>query len=896
MSKQEVVTRETTKKHLEKDNSVSRRDFLKLSATAAAFAGLSTAVPAIAFERLETAQAQVMNTPTEQVISSVCRMCTVNDDILVHVVNGNPTWIEGNPADQSSKGRLCAKGQSGIWNHYDPFRVKTPLKRTNPKGLYQNGGWVEISWEEAYSTIASKIQAARAKGAQGIALYNDYSATAYSDTWATFKPAAVGPNYPIEIGMNYCGHTAHYLAALSHGYGSAFSPATSAADYARCNYLIFPGRTHGLQGGGSFLPYAVLVADARASGMKIVNLSPFMSSGAALADEWIPVAPATEGAVASAMLYVLLVEQTQYDVSFIKQSTNGPYLIGPDGMYVRDPATKKPLIWDPVDSKAKTYDDSTIKDYAILGSFTANGVSCNPSFQLLINAVTPMTPEWAEGVSGAPAGTIRRIATEFATAAQIGATITIQGKTYPFRPAATDYYGGNAANHVHGTANGMSLELLNTVIGGMDAPGGHTNGGGNAGPDGMNRPPDASYTNVRTEPYKFGFPPKTPELKELFPLGDHLGAVTYQTMNNPTSFWGAGNIKLDYIFYHAWNPMLSMFDPAKMEKVWKDAGFVAAICLWIEETAEAFADIILPDRSYLEEYQVSGSSLMQPTCSAPADIPNLHDTLSEIASRAGFLNDYNTALNSSLKVAFKFDVTKKISSADYYDLKVKSTYGADKGLAWFQKNGASQAKGPVTWDYQPWKYKVTPARRIPVYFENHVEVAATLKKNLDANGVQWDYKDYSPLPTWIPSHIHNSTPPYDLTCIFYLSPIHTYTWTNANPLLTEISLGDPYIPFVVMHPQDAKARGISDGDLIWVETAIGRQEGKVRISETIRPTTIAANRSMAGWARNSVVRDLYANHQGGIPQNLLREDNMDYIDRLNDTLENSLKVRVYKAT
>ena len=122
------------------------------------------------------------------------------------------------------------------------------------------------------------------------------------------------------------------------------------------------------------MQYGPLLADARANGLKIVNFSPFMSTAAAAADEWVPIAPATEGAVASAMLEVLLVELKQYDTAFLKSSTNAPYLIGPNGMYVRDPATKKPLVWDPVDNVAKTYDDSSIKDYAILVSFSVSVV------------------------------------------------------------------------------------------------------------------------------------------------------------------------------------------------------------------------------------------------------------------------------------------------------------------------------------------------------------------------------------------------------------------------------------------------------------------------------------------------------------------------------------------
>jgi anaerobic selenocysteine-containing dehydrogenase len=881
----------------EKRSLLSRREFVKITGAVVSLAGLGALVGKVPFQ-LKTAEAQAPReqASTEQVIPSVCRNCNSFDGILVHVVDGNPTYVEGDPKDPASLGRCCAKGLSGIWYHYDPYRVKVPLKRTNPKkGINEIGNWVEISWDEAYKTIADKLSAVRAKGSSAYVCYNSYSAVSYSETWGAFTSAAEGDNYAVELEMNWCGHQAHYLARQAHG---AF---TSAADYSRCKYLIQPGRTHGMQGGGSLMPYGVLLADGRAkNNMKIVQFSPFMTTSAGLADEWIPIAAATEGAVASAMLEVLLVELKQYDVPFLKASTNAPYLIGPDGLYVRDEASNKPLIWDSVENKAKTYDDPTIKDYAILGSFTANGVSSKPAFQLLVDAVTPLTPEWAEKVSGAPAATIRRIANEFIEAAQIGATTTIDGKTYPLRPAATEYYGGGASNHVHANANGMAWELLNTVIGGQDVPGGHTNSappGLVPGPDGMILPAAGAYTYgtpMVVKNYKFEFPPKTPELKEFFPVGDHP-PIPYLTMTNPKDYWGVGNHKLELIFFHAWNPMLTMFDAPKMETIWKDAGFVAASCVWIEETAEGYADIIIPDRMYLEEYQLGRmGALMQPTCSPPGGIPHLHEVLSEIASRAGFLNDYNGNISSSLKDPYKFDVTKKIPSEDYFDLLLKSAYGADHGLAWFKANGQGPfSKGPVSFRWQPWK-AFKPPRRIPVYFEDQVEMMTMLKKNMDANGVEWDFRDYSPVPTWITPPSIESTPPYDLTTVAWLAANGSYDWSNVNPLLVDINLKEPYMPYLVMHTRDAAARGISEGDLVWVESEVGKQQGVVHLTEAIYPGTVAINRSMAGWARNSVVKNLYKNIPN-VAYMVIRPVRMDYVDKLTGALENIIKVRVYKV-
>ena len=92
-----------------------------------------------------------------------------------------------------------------------------------------------------------------------------------------------------------------------------------------------------------------------------------------------------------------------YDAEFLKKKTNGPYLIGPDQLYIRDKATDNPFIWDPVDNKAKVFNDPTIKDFALEGTYTVNGVKCSPAFQLIKEHVKQYTPEAAEKESTVPA-------------------------------------------------------------------------------------------------------------------------------------------------------------------------------------------------------------------------------------------------------------------------------------------------------------------------------------------------------------------------------------------------------------------------------------------------------------------------------------------------------------
>ncbi len=547
--KQEVIG-ETINKTSEIKNLVSRRDFLKLSGSLGAVAALSDFTLVGPIKTLVAGAPSVTAPTQDQWIKSECRICSVIDYINVHVVDGMISKIEGFP-DTRNRGKLCARGHAGFWYVYDPYRVKVPLKRTNPqKGRGIDPKWVEISWDEAYNTIAAQAKQVRAKGANGVMWFNDYSRTSYSQgaLYTAFKQAMAGNSYSVDMGMNWCGHVTHYLGRLLHG---AFQ---QSPDFQYGNYVIMFGSERG------FVNEAITMMEpltnAHERGMKIVYVNPVMSTGVNTIDEWIPILPSTDGAFASAMLNVLIHEMGVYDPDYIKKWTTGSYLVRADnGYYARDAATNKPLIWDPVDNKAKTFDDPTFKDYAIEGTFTVGGVTTNPGWQLLKDTVKQMTPEWAAPITTVPAGTIRRIANEFGQAAQVGSTVTIGGKVYPLRPAGTFYHSG-PTNHVHGSANEWSTHLLPMIIGGLDVPGGvYSSGMGYVGgaaeltwqasKDGLIPHPDAAYTMHRA-PWKYAFPPKTPELKELLPFGDHLGAVSVLTMSNPKDLWGAGANHIEF--------------------------------------------------------------------------------------------------------------------------------------------------------------------------------------------------------------------------------------------------------------------------------------------------------------------------------------------------------------
>src|SRR3989337_421406 len=96
---------------------------------------------------------------TERWVTTVCDRCYVGCGIKVHVVDDVVMGVEGDPENPLNRGRMCAKGKAGIMAHYNPYRLKTPLKRTNPqKGIGVDPKWVDISYEEAISAIVEHLK------------------------------------------------------------------------------------------------------------------------------------------------------------------------------------------------------------------------------------------------------------------------------------------------------------------------------------------------------------------------------------------------------------------------------------------------------------------------------------------------------------------------------------------------------------------------------------------------------------------------------------------------------------------------------------------------------------------------------------------------------------------
>ncbi len=86
-------------------------------------------------------------------------MCVNTCGIIIKVENDVVVGIEGNPDNPHNYGRICAKGISALMGLYNPHRVLTPLRRTNPeKGIGIDPKWEPIAAEQAWQIIVRRLR------------------------------------------------------------------------------------------------------------------------------------------------------------------------------------------------------------------------------------------------------------------------------------------------------------------------------------------------------------------------------------------------------------------------------------------------------------------------------------------------------------------------------------------------------------------------------------------------------------------------------------------------------------------------------------------------------------------------------------------------------------------
>jgi anaerobic selenocysteine-containing dehydrogenase len=826
-------------------------------------------------------------------------MCVNTCGIMIKVENGIVVGVEGNPDNPHNYGRICAKGIAAVMDLYDPHRVTTPLKRTNPeKGIGIDPQWEPIDVQGAWDIVVRQLRRVLEEDPRKlIVLAGTGDPESVVGTIGSFAQAFGTPN--AGVGTPFGAKTwSNYLNT-----GSMHTE----PDFHRCRYLMLFGSQKGSMVGHDTIKAAKAMAEARERGMKLIVCDPICTPIASKANEWIPIRPGTDRALVLSMLHVLLNDLSIYDAEFLKAETNASYLVGKDGLYLRDADSGKPLVWDEAQADACPSDGDPQRP-ALLGDYEVGGKACQPAFQVLKEHLRQYPPEAVEPLTDVPASTIRRLAREFGEAASIGSTITIEGREMPFRPVTAFPDSRGLACHMYGVWTGTAVQLLNVMVGAVDVPGGnlstnvvgpHGNFRVGTGPEGLvTSAPELG--NRRPYPARTPAVPQTVELGELFPVGRTprpllaLGLLDYAHLLP---------YKPEVVLHCSSNALVVAANPRLLARALSQVPFMVSLAHTVDETVE-LADIVLPVQHPLERFDfpvnglrgwVTGDhwyfTLRQPAVESNPNVKHLADVILELGERLSVGDKVNAGLNTRLRLKdpYRLEEKRRYRWEEILDLSAKSTFGVDHNLAWLKKNGF------VAWRRglgERYPRGVLRLPRLPIYFEHFLETRPRVAALIKEAGLDWDLSGYQAMPFWKPCPASSQRERgYDLLAVNFKFGFHSFSTTQRNPWLDELTTHHPWGYDLIMNAETARHKGISDSDTVLVESCEGEKvTGRVKLTQGIHPEVVGVGACFGRWSRGQP-----AARGKGVHFNTLLPHNMGWIDALSGHIDACAPVRVRKA-
>jgi anaerobic selenocysteine-containing dehydrogenase len=394
--------------------SIPRRTFLKLAGAAggAAVVAGRGALPEL---KAFAAATPAVQTGAGEWLPMTCQGCTSWCSSQAYVVDGRAVKVRGNPNSMVNGAASCPRVHLGLQQVYDPDRVKTPMKRTNPnKGRDEDPQFVPITWDEALDTIADKIMELRDNN-------ETHKYMLMRGRYSYMRDIIYDRMTKIIGSPNNISHSA--LCAEAEKFGPYYTEGEwtyRQYDVLNSRYIILWGADP-LSANRQVSYYLSAWGDAM-DRAKAVVVDPRLSATASKADEWMPVKPGEDGALAVAMAHVILTEGLWYK-EFVGDFKDGV------NQFVAGQEVSE-------DAFEEIYTHGLVKWWNL--------------------ELKDKTPEWAAEKTGLPAEQIRKVAIEFGQAA----------------PHAISWVGGGPVMQVRGAYASMAAHALNGLVGAVDNVGG----------------------------------------------------------------------------------------------------------------------------------------------------------------------------------------------------------------------------------------------------------------------------------------------------------------------------------------------------------------------------------------------------------------------------------------
>jgi anaerobic selenocysteine-containing dehydrogenase len=255
--------------------------------------------------------------------------------VLITVEDGRATKIQGDPQHPVTRGFLCAKVAKYLDRVYSPDRVLYPMRRIAAKGLAaerrsfaphgqpraavptqaeSTQTWQRISWDEALDEIAVRFREIIAKfGSEAILPYS------YGGTLGALNGASMDRRFFGRLGASQL-ERAICSAAGEAGLISVLGikAGTEPEQFVHSRYIIaWASNIH-----GNNVHLWPFIEEARRQGAKLVVIDPYRTRTAACADWYLPINPGTDGALALAMMHVIIGEGL-HDPDYVEKHTFG---------------------------------------------------------------------------------------------------------------------------------------------------------------------------------------------------------------------------------------------------------------------------------------------------------------------------------------------------------------------------------------------------------------------------------------------------------------------------------------------------------------------------------------------------------------------------------------------
>lgn len=767
---------------------VSRRQFLTSAVTL-----LGGALTLGATQSLLAAQQPTEPSPSdtlhlveadEKQVATACLLCPSACGMIARVVNERVVKLEGNPVHPINLGALCPKGQAALELLYNPDRVQNPLRRVGARGSNQ---WEPISWDDALKLVAARLQKIRAEGhPERFAFLYGQARGQMRALIERFTAAIGSPNAVANDSLNL--EATRLAFWLTQGVYDL-----PAYDLENSRYILAFGANL-LEAGPN--PHRTIIGYAysrqgRPNRSKVVYIDPRQGITGAKADEWIPIQPGTDGALALGMAHVII-RSGLFDLDFIRN-----YAFG--------------------------FED-----------FTDENGRDIPGFKSLV--LKEYDPDRVAKITGVPAATIARIAGEFA--ANRPSVAILPGK------------GGLLNGSVNGLYTAMAILALNALVGAIEAPGGIMVQRYPECPAWPPLPDDPIAAQGRRAERVDG-------ARTQFPLARHA----YQAIADRVR----AGYALDTLFLYNANPLYECpGDPERWRNALDKVGLIVSFNSFIDETT-AYADLILPEPTFLERYQddfiegigYAGVALRQPVIEPLYDTRNTGDVLLQLAQRIG----------GAVARAFPWQSFEQLLQERLAN--VGTTWDGLKELgAWHVPPYEFAPRGAATW-----LKEIVGRDRILAPKDGRFdfysrELACQLNAASDEQWKAWGVRAtgsarFIPHHEPITFHGNEEEFPFVLNVVTLMS-LGSYSAAANMPTLQEIAgvmLGEAWDSWVEMNPDSAAKHGLHDGDPVWIETPFGGLRTHLRVVPGVRPDVInvpynQGHSAVGRWAKGRGINGL----------------------------------------